>query len=72
VPSRRRSKRKRKLTHPSATPRREVPKLVPRDGRVVRVSTYAKGAAMRLMLGIWTAIVCGGLAYFIVIGLTHN
>jgi len=27
---------------------------------------------MRLMLGIWTAIVCGGLAYFIVIGLTHN
>jgi len=31
-----------------------------------------EGTAMRLMLGIWTAIVCGGLAYFIVIGLTHN
>jgi len=26
---------------------------------------------MRLMLGIWTVLVCGGLAYFIVIGLSH-
>jgi len=27
---------------------------------------------MRLMMGIWTTIICGGLGYFIVIGLTHH
>jgi hypothetical protein len=27
---------------------------------------------MRLMLGLWTFVLVAGLAYFIVIGLTHN
>jgi len=27
---------------------------------------------MRLMLLLWTSIIGGGLAYFIVIGLTHH
>jgi len=27
---------------------------------------------MRLMLAIWSLVLVGGLAYFIVIGLTHS
>jgi hypothetical protein len=27
---------------------------------------------MRLMLAVWTIVVLGGLAYFIVIGLSHH
>jgi hypothetical protein len=28
--------------------------------------------SMRLMLGLWGLVICGGLTYFIVIGLTHH
>jgi hypothetical protein len=28
--------------------------------------------AMRVMLGLWTFVLVGGLTYFIVIGLTHH
>jgi hypothetical protein len=27
---------------------------------------------MKVMLGIWTFVLVGGVAYFIVIGLTHH
>jgi hypothetical protein len=27
---------------------------------------------MRLMLAVWTLVIVGGLAYFIVIGLSHH
>jgi hypothetical protein len=32
----------------------------------------AEGVVMRIMLGVWTVVLIGGLAYFIVIGLTHH
>jgi hypothetical protein len=31
-----------------------------------------KFSPMRLMLGIWTSIIAGGVIYFVVIGLTHH
>ena len=38
----------------------------------VTVPAAAKPFAMRAMALAWSVIICGGLAYFIVIGLTHH
>jgi hypothetical protein len=42
----------------------------PDGGRIAVAGGEAP--SMRMMLLIWTAVIGGGLAYFIVVGLTHS